>query len=364
MPPLTVMIKPVSGACNMRCAYCFYADETAHRAAGCCPPMAFEALERVIRRTMLFAEQRATFVFQGGEPTLAGLSYFEQVVRLQRQNNPRQIAVNNVVQTNGLILQDALIDFFVRERFLIGVSVDGCREIHDQNRLDARGKPTYDRVMANIQRLKDAGAAYNILCVLTDEVARRADAVLDALIPHRYLQFIPCMDPIDGASAPALTADAYARFLARSFERYEALFFAGPPLSIRFFDNLVNMLCGHAPESCAMCGHCGLAPVIESDGSVYPCDFYALDEWKLGNILEMPLRRILSGPKALQFVTRSMDVPEECRQCLWYSLCRNGCYRERDGQTHQSCHCDAMRRFFSAYFPRLERIAQAVSSRR
>lgn len=364
MPPLTVMIKPVSGACNMRCAYCFYADETAHREAGCCPPMAFEALERVIRRTMLFAEQRATFVFQGGEPTLAGLSYFEQVVRLQRQNNPRQIAVNNVVQTNGLILQDALIDFFVRERFLIGVSVDGCREIHDQNRLDAKGKPTYDRVMANIQRLKDAGAACNILCVLTDEVARRADAVLDALIPHRYLQFIPCMDPIDGASAPALTADAYARFLARSFERYEALFFAGPPLSIRFFDNLVNMLCGHAPESCAMCGHCGLAPVIESDGSVYPCDFYALDEWKLGNILEMPLRRILSGPKALQFVARSMDVPEECRQCLWYSLCRNGCYRERDGQTHQSCHCDAMRRFFSAYFPRLERIAQAVSSRR
>ena len=364
MPPLTVMIKPVSGACNMRCAYCFYADETAHREAGCCPPMAFEALERVIRRTMLFAEQRATFVFQGGEPTLAGLSYFEQVVRLQRQNNPRQIAVNNVVQTNGLILQDALIDFFVRERFLIGVSVDGCREIHDQNRLDAKSKPTYDRVMDNIQRLKDAGAAYNILCVLTDEVARRADAVLDALIPHRYLQFIPCMDPIDGASAPALTADAYAHFLARSFERYEALFFAGPPLSIRFFDNLVNMLCGHAPESCAMCGHCGLAPVIESDGSVYPCDFYALDEWKLGNILEMPLRRILSGPKALQFVARSMDVPEECRQCLWYSLCRNGCYRERDGQTHQSCHCDAMRRFFSAYFPRLERIAQAVSSRR
>ena len=364
MPPLTVMIKPVSGACNMRCAYCFYADETAHREAGCCPPMAFEALERVIRRTMLFAEQRVTFVFQGGEPTLAGLSYFEQVVRLQRQNNPRQLAVNNVVQTNGLILQDALIDFFVRERFLIGVSVDGCREIHDQNRLDAKGKPTYDRVMDNIQRLKDAGAAYNILCVLTDEVARRADAVLDALIPHRYLQFIPCMDPIDGASAPALTADAYARFLARSFERYEALFFAGPPLSIRFFDNLVNMLCGHAPESCAMCGHCGLAPVIESDGSVYPCDFYALDEWKLGNILEMPLRRILSGPKALQFVARSMDVPEECRQCLWYSLCRNGCYRERDGQTHQSCHCDAMRRFFSAYFPRLERIAQAVSSRR
>lgn len=364
MPPLTVMIKPVSGACNMRCAYCFYADETAHREAGCCPPMAFEALERVIRRTMLFAEQRVTFVFQGGEPTLAGLSYFEQVVRLQRQNNPRQIAVNNVVQTNGLILQDALIDFFVRESFLIGVSVDGCREIHDQNRLDAKGKPTYDRVMDNIQRLKDAGAAYNILCVLTDEVARRADAVLDALIPHRYLQFIPCMDPIDGASAPALTADAYARFLARSFERYEALFFAGPPLSIRFFDNLVNMLCGHAPESCAMCGHCGLAPVIESDGSVYPCDFYALDEWKLGNILEMPLRRILSGPKALQFVARSMDVSEECRQCLWYSLCRNGCYRERDGQTHQSCHCDAMRRFFSAYFPRLERVAQAVSSRR
>ena len=364
MPPVNVLIKPASSACNMRCAYCFYADETAHREAGCCPPMAFEALERVIRRTMLFAEQRATFVFQGGEPTLAGLSYFEQVVRLQRQNNPRQIAVNNVVQTNGLILQDALIDFFVRERFLIGVSVDGCREIHDQNRLDAKGKPTYDRVMDNIQRLKDAGAAYNILCVLTDEVARRADAVLDALIPHRYLQFIPCMDPIDGASAPALTADAYARFLARSFERYEALFFAGPPLSIRFFDNLVNMLCGLAPESCAMCGHCGLAPVIESDGSVYPCDFYALDEWKLGNILEMPLRRILSGPKALQFVARSMDVPEECRQCLWYSLCRNGCYRERDGQTHQSCHCDAMRRFFSAYFPRLERIAQAVSSRR
>ena len=316
-----------------------------------------------MRRTMLFAEQQATFVFQGGEPTLAGLAFFEQVVRLQRQNNPRQIVVNNVLQTNGLILPDVLIDFFVRERFLIGVSVDGCREIHDRNRLDAKGEATFDRVMANIQRLKQAGAAYNILCVLTDEVAYQADAVLDALTPHRYLQFIPCMDPIDGASRPALTTDAYAHFLARSFERYETMFFTGTPISIRFFDNLIDMLCGHAPESCAMCGHCGLAPVIESDGSVYPCDFYALDKWKLGNILETPLRKILSSPQAMQFVARSMEATEECSRCPWYSLCRNGCYRERDSQTHQSCRCAALRRFFSDYFPRLERIARAVSSR-
>lgn len=362
VPPITVMVKPVSSLCNMRCGYCFYADEAARRAVPCRPPMDFATLERVIRRVMVFAEEQVSFVFQGGEPTLAGIDYFREVVRLEKRYNSRNLRVHNVVQTNGLALTDELIDLFARHRFLLGISLDGSAATHDACRGDALHQGTYDRVMDTIRRLKARDVSYNILCVLTNEVALHADEVLDALAEHRYLQFIPCMDALDGASGPySLTEEAYSGFLARAFERYEQAFLTGRPISIRLFDNLVDMLCGRPPESCAMTGHCSLSLVVESDGTVYPCDFYALDEWALGNLTEAPLRPMLRGERAEAFVQRSLAAPETCRACPWYALCRNGCYRERDAAGRYRW-CGVMKAFFQRYERRLAALARLVAA--
>ena len=365
MPAVTVMVKPVSGACNMRCKYCFYADEMARRGQGIYPAMDAEMLETLVRRVMVYADGQATFTFQGGEPTLAGVDFFRRLLKLQAQYNNRGIRVQNAVQTNGLELSDELIALFAENRFLIGVSLDGCEAAHDHLRRDAKGEGTFRRVRNNVLRLLRAGVDTNILCVVNGEVAARADAVLDALQGFEYLQFIPCMDGMDGTPGPSpLTDEAYGAFLQAAFERYERAFYRGEMLSIRNFDNLLGMLLGMPPENCAMRGVCSVNFLVESTGDVYPCDFYALDEWKLGNLREKSLRQMARGDVGQQFFETSLPVPDACRACPVYPLCRNGCRRERDAKTGLYRFCRSTRTFLENNRDRMEKMARILQSRR
>ena len=152
-------------------------------------------------------------------------------------------------------------------------------------RLDQSGLPTFDRVCTNLNRLIRAGVEFNILCVVNKYVAQRARDVFENLAPYRYLQFIACLDDFDGHYS--LTEQSYLHFLKTCFDLYFEAFQAGRPVSIRCFDNYLSILLGLPPESCAMFGECGQYLLIEADGSVYPCDFYVLDKWNLGNISEV-----------------------------------------------------------------------------
>ena len=361
MPPITIMIKPVSGQCNMRCRYCFYADELRYRAEGMGKRMTPDTLEKAVRRVLRSADSAVQFVFQGGEPTLAGLPFFEGLIRFQRMYGRAGLAVSNALQTNGLELSDEMIAFLARERFLVGVSLDGDALIHDQNRLDARGEGTYSRVKANLDRLIQAGAECNVLCVVTREAAARPEKVFEALRPYSWLQFIPCLDPLDGAQMPcSLSGEDYARFLCRIFDLYERAFYDEKPVSVRTFDNWLALLLDRPPDSCAMCGQCGDSLMMEWDGSLYPCDFYGTDEWYLGNITETSFQKILSSPLEKKFRDRSRPVPASCRACPWYALCRNGCQRER-GQDQVQRWCGAYRRFFEYAYPRLRAMAERLA---
>ena len=352
------MIKPVSGLCDMRCSYCFYADELQYRSdAAKAGVMSEELLETAVRRILRSAEHAAHFVFQGGEPTLAGLSFFASVIRYQKMYNTKGLRVTNAIQTNGLHLSDEMIAFLAKEQFLVGVSLDGTALTHDRNRKDHEGRGTWERIRANIEKLKDAGVEYNILCVVTSAVAKAAGAVFDALAPHRFLQFIPCMNPMDGsANADALSAADYGSFLCTVFDRYERAWKEGNPVSVRTFDNWIHMLAGGQPDSCAMAGVCGNSLMMESDGSLYPCDFYGTDEWLLGNIRENSFLKVLRSEKETAFLARSRELPEKCRNCEWYALCRNGCERDRDS-AHLCRHCEAHRMFFSRAYERMEQLA-------
>lgn len=367
MPPLTMLIKPASSLCNMRCQYCFYADVAANRAVPSYGLMDLDTLELTIRRALEFAEGHCTFAFQGGEPTLAGLAFFHEAVALQAKHNARHIPIYNTIQTNGLAITDEWADFFREHKFLVGLSLDGDASIHNDLRPDAAGKGTYNRVVQAATCLARHHVAYNILCVVTKPVALHGTRVYGQLKRHRHLQFIPCIDDFHGTGPLSLTPDIYLRFLKATFDAYYHDFMQGQYVSIRTFDNYVRLLLGHPPESCAMNGQCACTPVVESNGGVFPCDFYVLDAWYLGNLRDEPLNVVLTSPRAQDFVASSLKPDPQCIRCEWYGLCRGGCRRDReipgaDG-LGRNRFCDAYKAFFPYSIDRLRLMAHATASR-
>ncbi len=365
--PFSALVKPASSACNMRCRYCFYADEARSRAVANYGVMSGETLEILVRKAFDYATGPVSFTFQGGEPTLAGLDFYRRLIALEKQYNARRVPVNNAIQTNGLLIDEAWAAFLREHRFLVGLSMDGYGALHDALRPDAAGEGTFARVCGAAALFDRHGVDYNILCVVTAPAARRAEKLYRYFCNRRfrYLQLIPCLDALDGGGGDwSLTAADYARFLNGTFRLYYDGFMRGDYVSVRLFDNYVRMLMGEPPESCGMAGVCASWLTIEGDGGVYPCDFYVLDEWRLGNIREDGIEALMTGAAARRFVETSRPVHEKCAACRWYPLCRGGCRRERepfaDGRPGLNRLCGAYQAFFEENAQNLERMAAAA----
>ena len=331
MPPLTVMIKPASSLCNFRCAYCFYSDVSSRREVASYGVMNDDTLSRLVRRAFAYAEGSVNFTFQGGEPTLAGKAFFRRFLELVRSYDRGRVKVNLAIQTNGWLIDREWCELFREGRFLVGVSLDGSRETHDACRLSAQGGGTWDRVTENLRLLRKNDVEYNVLCVVNRLIAERPRETFNALKPHGYVQFIPCLDGFDGETGPlSLDAASYGRFLTETFDLYEECILGGRPVSVRTFDNWLSMLMGYPLENCAMSGRCGRYFLVEADGGVYPCDFYVLDKWRLGNINEKTFRQLEASPLEQKFYEESVPLADRCRACRWLPLCRGGCKRDRE----------------------------------
>lgn len=371
MPPVSVLIKPASGRCGLRCRYCFYHDVSAKRLTPDYGLMPEETLERIVEKTLRFAEGEATFAFQGGEPTLCGLDFFRCLTELEQRYNEKGVTIQNCIQTNGMHIDEAWARFLAENHFLVGLSLDGFAAHHDKNRLDAAGRGTFDRVMETVALFDRFGVQYNILLVVTGDSASAATE-LYAFFKERhfdYLQFIPCLDPEGeerGGHDYSLTPALYARFLKRFFNRWAADLLRGREVSVRYFDNLVRMVMGLPPETCSLIGCCQCQFVFEADGSCYPCDFYVTDRWRMGNIRDMDLKELAASPAAAEFVKGSEPVPAECRACSLYPLCRNGCRRDRvEDETGPGLnyYCAAYKEFLAYALPKLRELAAFVQSR-
>ena len=355
MPPLHLMVKPASGACNLRCAYCFYLDEMDNRETASYGFMRPDTAQKIIRRAMAYAEQAVTFAFQGGEPTLMGADFYREWLRMVKKHNARRLPVHYAMQTNGAAVDEALMDVLAEGDFLVGVSLDGTQDIHDSRRKTAQGEPTYDKVLHTIRRLHTRGINYNILCVVDEEVARQPEAVYDALRAHGYIQFIPCFDPI-GEDGMRLNPVTYGQFLVAVFDRYEQDIRALQYVSVNLFDNWIRILRGQPPTACNMTGHCSPNFVAESNGNIYPCDFYCLDEWLLGNLTADSFFAIAKTERLRDFLNTSAHHPDTCYACHWYALCRTGCKRDHvDGFNRL---CAGFRHFFAQRGERLAALAR------
>lgn len=359
MPPLSLLIKPVSGACNLRCSYCFYRDEMDSREEADRGRMSLASLDKLLRRAFIYAEGGLSLAFQGGEPTLAGAGFYEALMALEKKYNTRGVRVQHALQTNGYVLSDKLIDVLKKGDFLIGVSIDGTQAIHDSRRVDARGQGSYAQVMQNLQRLRDRQVNYNVLTVIDAAVAAEPELVYRALRPHGYLQFIPCLDALDGSTHQgSLTAQAYGHFLTQTFRLYAQDFRNDTFISVRNFDNWLNMLSGVPPELCGMRGVCGPNYLVEADLSVYPCDFYALDEWRLGSADTQSFFALAKSEAAQRFIDSSRPVMDQCKTCQWLELCRGGCRRDREPAVGLNRLCEGFQMFFENCHEEMKALAQ------
>lgn len=362
MPPISVLMKPASGMCNMSCEYCFYCDEMQKRTTESFGFMSEDTLKNVIRKTMLRAEGMVSYAYQGGEPTLRGIDFFRKAVSYQKQYNKHGIQVHNALQTNGYLIDEAWCVFLKENHFLVGLSVDGTAKYHDTLRHAKTGENTFERVCHSAELFEKHQVEYNILTVVTPQIAQNIEEIYREYQNRgwNYQQYIACLDPLGephGTMKYSLKPGEYGAFLSKLFAIWYQDFKKGRAPYIRQFDNYIGMAAGYHPEACDQRGVCGIQNVVEADGSVYPCDFYMLDEYRLGNFNMDRLEHIDEKRKEIGFIERSYLLDAKCRECKYYRLCRGGCQRNREYNSetglYENYFCKAYKIFFDEWYERI-----------
>lgn len=352
----------------MNCHYCFYHDEMEKRTTTTFGFMAEETLEQIIVKAFDFADSECTFAYQGGEPALIGLEFYQKAVMLQKKHNTKGLLVNNAFQTNGLTLDDKWCAFFADNNFLVGVSIDGVRQTHDKNRKTNAGEDTYLKCMDGIQALNRWGVEYNILTVVNKDTALKINKIYQTYQKKGfwYQQYIACLDPLfetAGKMPYSLTPEIYGEFLCELFELWKTDLQQNRQPYIRQFENYIGILIGNQPESCEQNGICGFQNVVEADGSVYPCDFYVLDEYKLGNLNHNSFAEINQKREEIGFIKESENHSVTCKQCKYFRICRGGCRRHRvkeeNGEGYRNYFCQSYKMLFERHYNTMHQIAKA-----
>lgn len=335
MKNYSLMIKPASSLCNLRCKYCFYADLARNRDVDSFGIMSEQTMTAMLKHVQedLEAGDHISFVFQGGEPTLAGLDYFRRFTAITDSWDPR-IHVHYALQTNGILLNDEWCDFLGKYSFLVGVSLDILPEHHDSVRVGPEGGKTYKHILQKIKLLEWHKVEYNVLCTLTNRIARHPKQVWKQIgqMNLKYVQFTPCLNDLDASelNVYALTPERFFSFYDQLFDDWLKEFKKGNYRSIKLFDDIVNLLAYGMPTACGMTGNCQPQLIIEADGSAYPCDFYCLDEYYLGNITEKSVAELRESPAVQRFYARPRPKPEHCADCPFWPLCGGGCRRMQE----------------------------------
>lgn len=345
--PISVMLKPASSNCNLRCEYCFYHSLSSQRQDFSKGMMSIDTAKRVIDSALEFANGTDVyFTFQGGEPLLCSIDFYKEFVSYIKENNKNNSPVHLCLQTNGTLINEDFASFFKQNNFLIGVSLDGNEELNSY-RIYPDGSNSFDDVMKGIELLKKHGVAFNILSVLTKRTAQSFRRAYRFFKENdlKYLQFIPCLRPMNQEydDSMYMDNDDYGEFLTRGFNIYYNDFMRGDFVSIRSFDNYVALANGSNAEQCGMNGCCSTQFVVEGDGSVYPCDFYCTDEWYLGNINNSSFDELYKSERSVEFMKDSFVISDFCKECQYFYVCRaGGCKRNRQDKNY----CDAYKRFF------------------
>lgn len=347
VPRITsLLIKPVSAVCNLDCSYCFYLDREADPYKSLPGRlMTVDTLERLVDSYLFYSYPNSVFAFQGGEPTLAGLKFFERLARFQTDYGRDGQNVSNALQTNGVLLTEDWCPLFREYNWLLGVSLDGPEPMHDLYRYNKAGHGTWTQVMKAVELLRKNKVEFNILCVLSQANVDKPREVYKFYrgIGIDNIQFIPLSEfHADGSPMPfTITPEQYGRFLCEIFDLWWS---ERRKVRIRFFDNVAESLAGMKPGTCTMHESCDSYAVVEYNGDVYPCDFFVEGGWKLGNITVDSWPEIARRRRRQDFAGKKSIAHPECQQCEWQSICHQGCpkFRHAPGRSFEDldyfCH--------------------------
>ncbi|MDE3166898.1 MAG: anaerobic sulfatase maturase [Acidobacteriota bacterium] len=329
----SLLIKPASAVCNLDCEYCFYLDREADPYSALPGRrMTLETLERLVDTYLFYSYPNSVFAFQGGEPTLAGLPFFEKLVEFQQRYGRSNQAVSNALQTNAVLIDKNWCDLFRQYNWLLGVSLDGPEEVNDLYRFNKEKRGTWKRVMQSVETLQANHVEFNILCVLSTANVEKPKELYRFYrsIGVDNIQFIPLaeFDGLGNRLPFTITPEQYGRFLVEMFELWWP---DRRKVRIRAFDNIAEAVAGQKPGNCTMHETCDSYVVVEYNGDVYPCDFFVENPWKLGNTNEDSWTEIARRTKRYSFATKKTIAHAECQVCEWQSLCHGGCPKFRHG---------------------------------
>ncbi len=340
MRQMTVLVKPASSLCNLKCSYCFYCDEAENRVGGNASIMTAQTAENLIKEVFAFCGESSdiSFMFQGGEPLTAGLDFFKSFIKTVNEIKDEATKIRYSLQTNGTLINDEYAEFFKENNFLIGVSLDGDKETHNRNRCGS-----FNKVMEGIEILRKHSVDFNVLSVITanTDAAKLFDFYMSN--GFRDVQPIYCLDPLDGTKSDySLDAKAFARFQKRFFNLWFAEISKGGRFYVRDFDNLLSLLTNGYAEQCGASGRCNAQLVVEADGTCYPCDFYCLDEFECPNINSASIKDILESEGLKKFMTFDEPKNKLCDECPVRRICNGGCKRYRQLYNQLSGFCPRM----------------------
>ncbi len=388
--PLYVMTKPVSSMCNLSCRYCYYLEKANlyrnEDKAGRFT-MSEDLLERFIRdyiesQTM----PQVLFSWHGGEALMRPLSFYKRVVELQKRY-ARGVQIDNSIQTNGTLLTDEWCEFFRENGWLVGVSIDGPQEFHDEYRRNKMGQPSFRKVMQGINLLNKHGVEWNALAVVNDF---NADYPLDFYnffkeIDCRYIQFTPIVErlyphkdgrhlasPMDNGKVPladfSVSPEQWGEFLVTLFDEWVkedvGKYF------VQLFDATLANWVGQQPGVCTMARTCGHAGVMEYNGDVYSCDHFVFPEYKLGNIRTHTLVEMMYGERQQQFgMDKYAKLPAQCKNCEFLFACNGECPKNRfaftaDGEPGLNYLCSGYKRYFRHVAPYMDFMKQELEAGR
>lgn len=392
--PFSIIAKPTGAACNLDCSYCFFLSkealwgQTSQR-------MSHDTLESFIANFLdAQPDGDVTLGWQGGEPTLRGLGFFREAVDLTEQLRRPAQRVRHTIQTNGTLLDDEWGAFLAEQGFLVGLSIDGPRHLHDAYRVNKAGRGTYDQVVRGWEYLRRHEVDTNLLCTVN---ARNADHPLEIYrhfrddLGARHLQFIPIVERVQtgqeqlaedgwrdasgayvayrqagtGVTSRTVLPEQYGRFLTTIFDEWVARDVG--TVFVQDFDVMLSAkfgeytLCVHAPE-------CGNAITVEHTGDVYACDHYVEPDYRIGNVGSESLSDMLASPQQRHFgQAKRTGLPLQCIMCPVRWACHGGCPKDRfsttsDGEPGLNYLCPAYFEFFSHASPAITQMADLISA--
>ncbi len=361
-----VMVKPIGAVCNLDCQYCYYLKKKDLYPDAGQFRMADDLLERyIVQHIAASPAESILFSWHGGEPTVLGLDYFRRIVALQRKHRPPGREILNGIQTNGTLLDEDWCQFLEAEKFFVGLSMDGPRELHDRYRIDKQERATHKSVLRAFHLLQRRRIHCDVLCVVHNQNVRQPTAVYRFFkdIGVKFLQFLPLVarGAAGGVSAETVSPEAYGTFLCTVFDEWVRHDIG--KVNLQNFDEATRPFLGMEHALCVSSPVCGNIVVLEHNGDVYSCDHFVDPGHRLGNIRATPLAELLESPALLEFGRNKRDrLPRYCRECGVLALCNGGCPKDRlartpDGEEGLNYLCRGLKEFYTHSRPYLQKLA-------